>query len=86
MARFELAGLEDRTGQGDEAEKLYQQLIAKPTVLVPKPMVMLALAEHDFAKKPAEATKLYEQIKADYPDTPIAEAADQALALLPGKS
>ncbi|MGA8768449.1 MAG: tetratricopeptide repeat protein [Candidatus Acidiferrales bacterium] len=86
MARFELAGLEDRMGQGDEAAKLYQQLIAKPTVLVPKPIVMLALAEHYREKSPAEAAKLYEQIKADYPDTPIAEQADQALALLPGKS
>jgi TolA-binding protein len=73
-------------GQGDEAAKLYQQLIAKPTVLVPKPIVMLALAEHYREKSPAEAAKLYEQIKADYPDTPIAEAADQALAFLPGKS
>lgn len=86
MARFELAGMDDRMGQGDEAEKLYQQLIAKPTVLVPKPVVMLALAQHYGAKNPTEAAKLYGQIKTDYPDTPIAEQADQALALLPGKS
>jgi predicted negative regulator of RcsB-dependent stress response len=86
MARFELAGLDDRMGQGDEAAKLYQQLIAKPTVLVPKPVVMLALAQHYGQKNPAEAAKLYGQIKTDYPDTPIAEQADQALSLLPGKS
>jgi predicted negative regulator of RcsB-dependent stress response len=86
MARFELAGLDDRMGQGDEAEKLYQQLIAKPSVLVPKPVVMLALAQHYSEKNPTEAVKLYGQIKTDYPDTPIAEQADQALALLPGKS
>jgi TolA-binding protein len=86
LARFELAELEDRTGQGDEAAKLYQQLIAKPAVLVPKPIVMLALAEHYREKSPAEAAKLYLQIKADYPDTPIAQQADQALALIPGKS
>jgi hypothetical protein len=30
--------------------------------------------------------KLYNQIKSDYPDTPVAEQADQALAFLPGKS
>ncbi len=36
MARFELAQLYDRTGQADQAVKLYQQLIAKPAVLVPK--------------------------------------------------
>jgi predicted negative regulator of RcsB-dependent stress response len=86
MAKFELAGLDDRTGQGDEAAKLYQQLIDKPSVLVPKPVVMLALAEHYGLKNPTEAVKLYSKIKSDYPDTPIAEQAAQALALLPGKS
>ena len=86
MAQFELAGLDDRTGQEDAAVKLYQQLMAKPTVLVPKPIVMLALAEHYSAKNPSEAAKLYVQIKSDYPDTPMAEEADQALALLPSKS
>jgi TolA-binding protein len=86
MARFELANLEDHMGQGDEAVKLYQELIAKPTVLVPKPVVMLALAEHYTPKNPAEAAKLYTQIKSDYPDTPMATQADQALALLPSKT
>jgi len=86
MARFELAQLNDRMGQGDEAVKLYQQLIAKPVVLVPKPVAMMALAEHYGAKNPAEATKLYTQIKSDYPDTPIAEQATQEMNLLPGKS
>jgi hypothetical protein len=76
----------DRGGQGDEAVNLYQQLIAKPAVLVPKPVVMLALAEHYSQKNPAEAAKLYAQIKSEYPNTPIAEQADQELALLPGKS
>lgn len=86
MAKFELAGLAERTGQGDEAVKLYQELIAKPSVLVPKPVVMLALGGYYRQKNPAEAVKLYGQIKSDYPDTPVAEQADQALALLPGKS
>jgi predicted negative regulator of RcsB-dependent stress response len=86
LARFELADLDDRTGKGDEAAKLYQQLIDKPTTLVPKPVAMLALAEHYGPKNPSEAAKLYGQIKSDYPNTPIAEQADQALALLPGKS
>jgi hypothetical protein len=86
MARFELAQLDDRTGQADEAVKIYQQLMAKPAVLVPKPVVMLALAEHYSQKNPIEAAKLYQQIKTEYPDTPIAEQADQELALLPGKT
>ena len=86
LAKFELAQLNDRQGNGDEAVKLYQQLIAKPAVLVPKPVVMLALAGHYGQKNPAEAAKLYAQIKTDYPDTPIAQQADQELNLLPGKS
>ena len=86
MAQFEMASLDDRTGQSDEAAKLYQQLIAKPTVLVPKGLVMLALADHYSMKNPSQAADLYKQIKADYPDTPLAQQADQGLALLPGKS
>ena len=86
MARFELAQLEDRMGQGDEAAKVYQDLIAKPTILVPKPVVMMALAHHYGDKNPTEAAKLYTQIKAAYPDTAISDQADQELALLPGKS
>jgi TolA-binding protein len=54
-------------------------------VLVPKPVVMLALAEHYTANNPAEASKLFAQIKSDYPNTPIAEQAEQELNLLPGK-
>jgi predicted negative regulator of RcsB-dependent stress response len=85
MARFELAQLDDRLGQGDEAVNLYKKLIAKPAILVPKPVVMLALAQHYTASNPAEASKLFAQIKSEYPDTPMAEQADQELSLLPGK-
>jgi hypothetical protein len=86
LARFELAQLDDRTGQGDEAVRLFEQLMAKPAVLVPKPVVMLALAEHYGQKNPAAAAKVYGQIKTEFPGTPIAQQADQELALLPGKT
>ena len=86
LAQFELAGIDDRTGHGSDAEVLYKHLVANPTVLVPKPVAMLTLAQHYGAKNPTEAAKLYGQIKSEYPDTPIAEQADQALALLPSKS
>jgi tetratricopeptide (TPR) repeat protein len=86
LSRFELAQLDETTGQGDEAAKLYQQLIDKPSILVPKPVAMLALAEHYGQTNPAQAAKLYIQIKTDYPDTPIAQQAEQALSLLPGRS
>ncbi len=86
MARFELAQLDDRTGKAADAVKLYQELIAKPAVLVPKPMVMLTLAEHYRQSNPSEAVKLYQQVKAEYPDTAAAEQADEELSLLVGKS
>jgi predicted negative regulator of RcsB-dependent stress response len=86
MARFELAGLDDRMGQGEEAVKLYQQLIDRPTTLVAKPIAMMALANHYVPNNPSEAAKLFGQIKSEYPNTPIAEQADQALTLLPAKS
>ena len=86
LAQLELAGIDDRTRHDDDAVKLYQGLIAKPSVLVPKPVAMMALAQHYGQKNPAEAAKLYAQIKSEYPDTPIAEQADQALALLSSKS
>ena len=47
---------------------------------------MLALAEHYTARTILpKLRKIYAQIKTEYPDTPIAEQADQELALLPGK-
>jgi predicted negative regulator of RcsB-dependent stress response len=86
MAKFELAGLNVRNGKTDEAIKIYQQLMARPSILVPKPEVMLALANCYRVKDPSQAAKLYGQIKSEYPDTPIADQAEQALALLPSKS
>lgn len=86
VSRFELAGLQDRTDKPDDAVKLYQQLLTKPTVLVPKPRVLLALGEHYSAKSPAEAAKYLKQISSEYPGTPIAQQATQELALLPGQS
>ena len=86
MARFQMAQLDDQTGHGDEAVKLYQQLMDKPTVFVTKPIVMLALAEHYSQNDPSRAAKLYTQIKTDYPQTAIAQQADQELSLLPAKS
>ncbi|MDE3110006.1 MAG: tetratricopeptide repeat protein [Acidobacteriota bacterium] len=86
IAKFELAGLYALDGKTDQAIPIYQALMAQPTILVPKPEAMLALANCYRAKDPAQAAKLYGQIKTDYPDTPIADQADEALALLPAAS
>jgi hypothetical protein len=87
MARFELAQIYDQTGKSGQAVERYNELLSSPSVLVPKPIVLLALAGHYRQSNPAQAAKLYNQIKADYPDSGAAEEADQQLALLPtGKS
>ncbi|MGH9736715.1 MAG: tetratricopeptide repeat protein, partial [Candidatus Acidiferrales bacterium] len=85
-AKFELAKLYDKTGQPQQAAKLYEELISAPTVLVPKPVAMLALAQHYREKDPTQAAKLYNEIKTQYPDSAVADEAGQELALLPGKS
>lgn len=87
MARFQLAEIYDQSGKPEQAVQLYNQLMQNPSVLVPKPVVMLALAAHYQQSNPAQAVKLYQQIKTEFPDTSAADQADQQLALLPsGKS
>jgi TolA-binding protein len=52
-------------------------------VLVPKPLVMLSLASVYSHTNPAEATKLLNQIKVEFPDTPAADEAAKRLELIP---
>ena len=55
-------------------------------LFVPKPLVLLALADHYRASDPQQAAKYYTQIKSEFPDTAAAQMADQRLQLLPAKS
>jgi predicted negative regulator of RcsB-dependent stress response len=84
LARFQLAGVYDQEGKSSQAVDLYNQLSDKPSVFVPKPMVLLALADHYRKTDPAQAAKLYNQVKQQFPDA--AEQADQGLELLNAKS
>jgi predicted negative regulator of RcsB-dependent stress response len=84
LARFQLAHVYDQEGKGAEAVDLYKQLADKPTIFVTKPLVLLTLAEHYRKSDPAQATKLYNQVKQEFPDA--AEQADQGLELLNAKS
>ena len=86
LARFQQAQIYDRTGKADEAVKLYRQLADKPTVFVPKALVLLALADHLSKSNPQEATKLYDQIKKDFPDSSVADEADKRLAMVGPKT
>ncbi len=85
LARFKLAQVYDEAGKGSQAVQLYQQLANKPTLFVPKPIVLLALADHYSGSDPTQAAKLYKQVKDEFPDTQAAQVADQRLQLLPTK-
>ncbi len=86
LARFQLAWVYAQNGKGPQAVELYKQMADKPTIFVPKPLVMLTLADYYRKTDPAQASKLYNQVKKDFPDTPAAEKADQGLELLNAKS
>ena len=64
LAKFQHAGLYATTGKTQPAIDLYNQLIRNdPSALVPKPVVMLSLAELYGRTNPPEATRLLNQIK-----------------------
>lgn len=86
LARFQRAQVYEKTGKGEQAAKLYQQLIARPATLVPKPLALLALADHYRKNNPQEAAKLYNQIKSEFADTSLAEEAETRLQLLRPKT
>jgi len=86
LARFQEAQIYDRTGKADQGVKLYRQLADKPTVFVPKALVLLALADDLSKSNPQEAAKLYDQLKKDFPDSSIADEADKRLAMLGPKT
>jgi predicted negative regulator of RcsB-dependent stress response len=84
LARFQLAGVYLQENSDAQAVDLYKQLADKPTEFVPKPMALLALADHYRKTDPAQAAKLYNQVKLEFPDA--AAQADQGLELLNAKS
>ena len=86
MAQYQMGIIYSRTGKPDDAIKIFRALADKPTVLVPRPLVLLELAGMLRTTKPQEAASVYQQIKKEFPDTAIAEAADRGLDALSPKS
>lgn len=86
LARFQVAQIDDKIGKIDDAQKLYRQMVEKPTSFVPKPLAMLYLANDLSRTNPQEAAKVYSQIKKEYPDSQIAEEADRGLESIGPKS
>jgi TolA-binding protein len=86
LALFQEGQVDERNGKGAQAVQIYQQLADKPSLFVPKPVVLLALADHYSTTDTTQAAKFYNQVKTEFPDTPAATTADQRLQLLPAKS
>lgn len=86
LAKFQLAALDVKNGKTAQAIPLYQALIANPTVLEPKPLVMLALADVYSKTSSSEAVKLLTQIKTEFPNTPAADEANKRLENPVGQS
>jgi predicted negative regulator of RcsB-dependent stress response len=86
LAKYQIALIEERSGKKDEAVKDLRALSNSASVLVPKPMVLLELAELLSQSDPKQATDIYNQLKKDYPNTAVADQADRGLELLTPKS
>lgn len=82
LAQYQSALIAERSGKRDEAVKTLQALSTSGSVLVPKPMVLLELAGIYGQTDPKQATALYQQLKKDYPNSPVADEADRQLDLL----
>ena len=85
LAKFQSAIISERTGKKDEAIAQLKALSTAGSVLVPKPMVLLEMANLLSQTDPKQATTVYEQLKKDYPNTQVSDQADRGLELLASK-
>ena len=80
LAKMALAGLYRQTGRTGQAVDLYRQLIKSPTLTVPAPAAKLQLAGLYESTNPAEAKKLYAELKDQDKATAAGQIAAQKLA------
>jgi predicted negative regulator of RcsB-dependent stress response len=82
LAKLGLASAYHANGQDSEAIATYKDLISHPTQSVSKTTAELQLADLYSAKQPAEARKIYEQIRKDDPAGSAAQVAANKLQQL----
>jgi tetratricopeptide (TPR) repeat protein len=80
LAKMALAGVYRETGRNDQAVDLYRQIMKSPTLTVPASAAKLQLAGLYEATNPAEAKKLYAEIKDQDKTTAAGQIAAQKLA------
>jgi hypothetical protein len=86
MARYQMGLIYARTGKTDDAIKVFRDLADHSTVFVPRPLVLLELANVLRQNKPQDAVAVYEQLKKEFPNTPVSDEADRGLETLAPKS
>ena len=79
LAKFQMAQLYQRSGKWSDSEKLLRQIIQNPTFSVSKAAAEMTLADQLRRKNPAEAIKLYEQVRNQFPTSPLADTAKERL-------
>ena len=86
MSEYQMANIYARTGKTDDAIKAYRAVADMNSILVPRPLALLELADFLRPTKPAEAASIYEQVKKDYPNSPVADRATRGLNMLGSKT
>jgi len=79
LAKMALAGYYRSAGRDADALALYDQLASHPTATVSKAAALLAKAEMLEARQPAEAAKVYQQLKTEDPNGPLGRLAQDRL-------
>lgn len=79
LAKMALAALYHTTKRDADALSIYNQLADHPTTAVTKSAALLAKAELLETSAPAEAKRVYEQIRAEDPTGPLGRLAEQRL-------
>src|SRR6202043_961696 len=86
MAQYQTGVIYERTGKTADASKVFRDLAEHSSVFVPRPLVLLELAETLRQSDPKEAASVYEKLKKEFPNTPVSEEADRGLETLAPKS
>ena len=79
LAKFALASTYRGEGKESNAIQLYKELIDHPRATVPKSTAQIELAAMYETTQPAEAARIYEQIRKDEPTSAAAQVASTRL-------
>ncbi len=79
LAKYALASVYRSQGKSSEAIQIYKDLIEHPSTTVPKSTAQLELASMYDTTQPAEAARIYDQIRKDDPASLAAQTATARL-------